>query len=108
MGRPAREARARRSGVEPLDDPRAAVAPVAEAIVQPVVAVLPELPRVGREAKPSPRRGPRNVSPWRAPRHAASSSSRLASTSLCRDTTAPACAPGGRVAKYASDSSAGT
>src|ERR1051326_9297438 len=41
-------------GPEPLDRPALALTAIGEAVVQPVVAVLPELPRVGHEPEPSP------------------------------------------------------
>src|SRR5690348_10424780 len=41
-------------GPEPLDSPALALAAIGEAVVQPVVAVLPELPRVGHEPEPAP------------------------------------------------------
>src|SRR6186997_440333 len=42
------------SGREPLERPAVALAPVAQAVVQAVVAVLPELVRVGTDAEPAP------------------------------------------------------
>src|SRR4051794_11829515 len=42
------------SGVELLADPTLAVALVARAVVQPVVAVLPELPGVRRQPESAP------------------------------------------------------
>src|SRR5258708_38458432 len=44
----------RRSRREPLDRPARAVAPVAEAVVEPVIAVLPELVRLGSDDEAAP------------------------------------------------------
>ena len=96
-------------GREPLADPALALAAVAEAVVQPAVAVLPELPRVAarRRSRPSTRAAAR-IEPLglghralellprdrRSPRSAATRARRPARR-------------GGRPAKYASDSAAG-
>src|SRR5438309_11917332 len=46
---------------ESLDNPALALAAIPEAVVKPVVAVLPELPRVGREPVPAPPLRPRRL-----------------------------------------------
>src|SRR5919108_4371637 len=56
---------------EALDQPRGAVAPVAEAVVEAAVAVLPELPQLGDEAVAAPvRREPGGPAPQLPPRSA--------------------------------------
>src|SRR4051812_27328058 len=50
---------------QPLDDPPVAGAAVAEAVVQAIVAVLPELPGVRDDPKASPRLRPRELTPLR-------------------------------------------
>ena len=58
---PVRGGRGRPSGGEPLDQPGPVFAAIAEAVVQAVVAVLPELVDRRRETHPSPERRPRDV-----------------------------------------------
>src|SRR6202011_2117106 len=52
-----------RLGLKPLHAPACAGALVPEPVVQPVVAVLPELVRLGGEAVAAPARGPRRLVP---------------------------------------------
>ena len=90
------------SGREALDGPAGAVAAVAQAIVQPVGAALPELHRRRRDDVAAPVRRPRHVA---AGNRAAASASRRSSTArpgmtrLCGDAQAPSRLSSGRDAK---------
>ena len=89
-----------------LDDPRAAVAAEAQAVVEAVGAALPELDGVGDDAQAAPVRRARDGVPSgassRGLARARSSSSRDATTDDCGLAAAESCEPRGREAKYAS------
>ena len=89
-------------GPQPFEPPRAAIARVAEPVVEAMLASLPELHRPGLEAVAAPVRRERASSPSKRASNsakAASSASRDATGRLCCDTHAPIRASRGRVRK---------
>ena len=97
--------------VELLDLPAVAAAAVDEANVQTVLAVLPELDRLGHEPVAAPGLRPLDLSPFVLGLQLADTRlelSRDASGSLWRDASALIRLSRGRARKIASDSSGGT